>query len=341
MGRCMSRWFLMVLCFPMVLKAQSSDSLRTEVALKIVYNGYLVTPIVEVYVNDQKVDAVFDSGSSGLRILRSVYNDKEPDSLKGHIHYGYGFKDSFRICGQVKSASIRIGTLQSAQPIRIMRIDSTKYIPEAEWLSVLDSTRIQSNHFRSYPAIMGVGLRVSGKRDGVANPVAQLPGNGKYIIHFPRFGGSKGKLIINPDASETKDFVLFKLEGGKWLLPNGDSTWKDNELYGCVIVDQGTACQHTLLDTGNPDVHVYSSSFTGNKKVSSGSVVTLQLKDKEGLVAPVQTKFRVGNIKENGKDVVFLDESDGVERNMFGTRFFFDFDVLYDQVNGIIGIKSK
>jgi hypothetical protein len=327
--------------FPTLLRAQQVDSLRTEVGIRIVYDGYLVTPIVDVFVNDKKIEAIFDSGSSGLRILRAVYNDKVPDSPGGHIHYGYGFKDSFRICGQVKSATLRIGKLQSLQAIRIMRIDSTKYNPVGEWISTEDSARIKSSHFRSFSAIMGVGLRVTNNSEGIANPIAQLPGNGKYIIHFPRFGGSKGKLIINPDTSETKDFTPFKLQGGKWLLPNGDSSWVDNELYGCVMVDEGMACQNTMLDTGNPDIHVYSKGFSGSNKVSSGSFVTLLIKDKTGAIEPIRTKFRVGNLRENGKDVVFLDESDSSEKNLFGTRFFFDFDVLYDQVNGIIGIKSK
>jgi hypothetical protein len=35
-----------------------TDSLRTEVALKIVYNNNFVTPAVDVFINERKVEAV-------------------------------------------------------------------------------------------------------------------------------------------------------------------------------------------------------------------------------------------------------------------------------------------
>jgi hypothetical protein len=262
-----------------------TDSLRTEVALKVVYNGNLVTPTVDVFINEKKVEAVFDSGSSGLRILGGILKKERSDSTGGSgdpISYGYGRRETFRIKGQVESVNLRLGNLQSGHAIHIMRVDSTKYNPGDVWIPTLDSTRIRSNHFRSLSAIMGVGLRVANNNQGIANPLAQLPGNGKYIIHFPRFGRTKGKLIINPDTTDIKGFVLVKLAKGKLLLPNGDSSWLDNKLSWGVTTDAGMESQNIMLDTGAPDFH-----------------------------------------------------------NPFGARFFFDFDVLYDQVNGVIGVRKK
>jgi hypothetical protein len=45
--------------------------------------------------------------------------------------------------------------------------------------------------------------------------------------------------------------------------------------------------------------------------------------------------------REDGKDFVSLDGAKGVGKNIFGTRFFFDFDVLYDEVDGVIDVRRK
>jgi hypothetical protein len=57
-----------------------TDSLRTEVALKIVYNNNFVTPAVDVFINERKVEAVFDSGSYGLRVLSGILKKERSDS---------------------------------------------------------------------------------------------------------------------------------------------------------------------------------------------------------------------------------------------------------------------
>ena len=318
------------------------DSNRTMLPLKIVYDGRMVTPVVEVLVNGQKIEAVFDSGSSGLRVLNGALTGAQADSTGGRVGYSYGdSKRSFGIRGNVVSATLRLGSLTSRNLISIMRIDSVRYGKGADWTETGDSSTIHTNHFRSLPAILGAGMRLSKIAKGVGNPLAQLPGNGKYIVSFPRFGGTKGKLIINPDSTDLAGFTLFKLESSKFLLPNGDSCWRDNELLGCIIVNGESACQYTMLDTGNPDIHVESKNFSGNRSVFIGSRVAMSVEDKAGIVPPVKTTFTVSNMREDGKDYVYLDESDGKGKNIFGDRFFFDFDVMYDQVNGFIGIKKK
>ncbi len=313
---------------------------RTEVPLRIVYDGHMVTPVVEVYVNGQKVEAIFDSGSSGLRMLGGALKDGATDSIGVRTSDDYGVGERMLgVRGRVVAANLRMGGLSSDQPIRIMCIDSARYGgPGVLWGSTGDSARIESNHFRSLSAIMGVGMRLKNDGSGVANPLAQLPGNGKYIIRFPHFGGTKGKLIINPDSADVEGFILFKLEKGKAQLPNGDSSWLDNQLSGCVIVNGGSDCQHTLLDTGTPDVHVYSKDFSETVSVGGGNHVTLVV---DGGSESVTTSFLVGRERQDGKDFVYLDEVKGAGKNIFGTRFFFDFDVLYDQVNGVIGVRRK
>src|SRR6202000_1204301 len=109
------------------------------------------------------------------------------------------------------------------------------------------------------------------------NPLAQLPGNGKYIVRFPRFGRTRGIVIINPDSTDTKDFALFKLAKGKAPLPNGDDSWQDNELLGCLLVNRAIDCHNTMLDTGNPDTHFYSKRFTGSNSIPSGNEIALVL----------------------------------------------------------------
>ena len=323
-------------------QAIAPDSFRTELPLKIVYDKHLVTPIIEVFVNDQKIDAIFDSGSFGLRVLNGALKKELTDTTENSVAYSYGDGErNFGIRGRVQSANIRVGNLTSRNSIRFMRIDSTRYGLHAGWTDTGDSAIIKSNHFRSVAAIIGVSMRASKSSKGISNPLAQLPGNGKYIVSFPHFGDTTGQVVLNPDSADLEGFTNFKLEKGKILLPNGDSSWRDNEFNGCVIINGKAACQNTMIDTGSPDIHVLAKGFQGHKSLPAGNQVTLTIKDKAGISQVVQTDFTVSEDRKRGRDFVYLDETNSVEKNIFGTRFFFDFDVLYDQVNGVIGIRKK
>jgi hypothetical protein len=221
-----------------------------------------------------------------------------------------------------------------------MSIDSARYGSLNNWISTGDSAVISSNHFRNCSAILGVGLRGVAKPGSVISPLRQLPGNGEFIVMFPDYGGKKGSVIINPTAGDEQGFIYFKLSPGKGIGPVGSTGWLDNQIPGCISVNSGTDCLPTLLDTGNPDIQIFSNEFVKNQSVPSLSYISLSVGNPHDS-AFIKTDFTVGEHRERGKDFVYLCNTEKEPKNTFGIRFFFEFDVLYDQQNGIIGIRKK
>lgn len=319
-----------------------AEDLREEVPLSINYDKKIITPVIEFRINNKSYNAVFDTGSSGIRIIGGALKGQVSESGNERVKYTYGDgKGALNLHGNVVAAPLMFGRLKTSIPVRMMSIDSAKYGPDASWTPIGDSTIIHSNHFRQLSAIMGVGLRLKPSAKGVASPLAQLPGNGKYIVKFPAYGGRRGSLVLNPTRQETEGFTLFHLNPDKSIIPGGYSSWLDNELDGCFYVNGTSYCMHTMLDCGSPNIQIFSPELTGRHAVTSGSQVIFEMKDKNDPLTGIRTEFFVSQNRETGKDYVYLNEIKGAGKSLFGTRCFFEYDVLYDQKNGIIGVRKK
>jgi len=323
---------------PCILPA---DSLRMVLPLSIDYDGHIVTPFVNITVNGKLFKTVFDTGSSGLRMMNGALPAAPGDTLSQRVSYSYGDAiQKLSLRGKVRKAEVAFDKLRTPLPISIMCIDSAKYNPGSDWIATGDSAVIRSNHFRNCSAIMGVGLRNRDRSAGVVSPLSQAPGNGKFIVMFPGYGGTKGSVIINPAPADEAGFIYFKLAPGKAVNTGYGNGWRDNELPGCITINNSSACLPTLLDSGNPDIKVFSNEFTGRQAVPSRNYVTLRIGATND-TAFIQTSFFTGDEKLEGRDRVYLDAGPNEPKMIFGVRFFFEFDVLYDQQNGIIGIRKK
>jgi hypothetical protein len=315
----------------------AADSLRVVLPVDIKYDDRIVTPYVNVTVNGKLLKAVFDTGSSGLRMLKGAFIMSPGDTLDKRVTYVYGDNaHKMSLKGKVRTAEVSFDKLKTSSAISIMCIDSAKYGPRADWIATGDSAVIRSNHFRGCSAIMGVGLRRGARLKGVESPLDQVPGNGKFIVLFPGYGGEKGSVIINPSPLDESGFMYFRLMPEQ--APN--KGWMDNKLQGCVSVNTATVCLPVLLDSGNPDFQVFSSANSGSHAIPPRNYVTLRV---SGLADSVfaETGFNVSDARLTGKDYVYLEEADKEQKMVFGIGFFFRFDVLYDQQNGIIGIRKK
>jgi len=324
---------------------KQTDSLREEIPIYITYDNQRVTPYIDVNIGGKIYQAVFDTGSSGLRILDGALNGGQgqlTDTINQGVKHGLGDdKHVLLIRGKVLAMPMQFGRLKSIQPIRLMSIDSTQYGPDAPWTLTRDSALIKSNHFRGLPAIMGVGLRLTAAGKGVASPFAQLPGNGIFIVEFPSFGRKTGKVILNPTPGDAEGFKFFHLQPGKVKLPGGYSSWIDNQLDGCIALNDGSACLPTMLDCGAPDIEVFSDHFKASQSLARGEKVTAQIRDKLDTTIFVNSTFIISDARQHGKDYVYLKPSKNTGKNLFGTRFFFDYDILYDAKHGLIGLRKK
>jgi len=318
------------------------DTLREELPISIDYDNHTVTPTINIEIDNKVFTLVFDSGSYGVRVLRGAFAKKIPDTTNERLSYSYGSGlHTIHLRGQVITENLRIGHVQTAVPTKIMLIDSTRSSMDSNWTTTGDSARIRSNHFRNLAGILGFGLRYNRSGKGVYSPLSKLAGSGKFIIKFPYFGGTRGKLIINPSGKEQEGFMLFHLKPGKSLLPDGTQSWQDNQLSACLIIDGASFCQPTLLDSGNPDIQLFLSGFNEKGTISSGSFITMEVKDLSDSAKRIKAGFLIPVAKERGKDYVYFAETTTEQHCVFGIRIFFEFNVLYDSKNGIIGLRRR
>jgi hypothetical protein len=304
---------------------------RAEVPIKISYFSSKDTRAsITMTINGAPVDVLFDTGSWGLRVYAGAVHGMQIDTTYESDTTGYTGGVGFM--GKVAGAYLGVGTLQNPSPTRFMRIDATNrnggaYTPTG------DAPNPNNSLTNGFNGIVGVGLRYGLKQHGIANPLTQMPGNGAFIIHFPNFNdGKQGILILNPNEKDRRGFTFVQLKPDSVLLPNGFNSWLEDQLQGTVTVNGVPFTHNTLLDSGNP-FDFYNNVNSKPDTLDAGNVVKLSL-----LNLPVETTFTVKN-QVSGQDLVAINNSR--VRNVFGIQFFFDYDVLYDQKNGLIGIRKR
>ncbi len=323
------------------------NPLRSVVPITVQYNpaNGEATPSIQIQIgdNDSTVQVLFDTGSWGLRILKGAVSQSYYQTTNTWINYSYGTEPKILgISGFVAKAFMTIGNLRTSVPIAFMAIDSTQYDPGGPWTSTDDSARISSGHFKHIAGILGVGMRYKSSGQSVASPLAQLPGNAKYIVQLPYYGGTSGSLIINPTPEDLQGFILFHLLPGSDNLPGGLNSWDDTILSGCFIINGIYYWAGTLLDTGNPEMEIQSPFFNGNTSASPADKIEFGLANQlyDSLNLRIQTAFIVTNPDTAGINrIALLNYSTAM--NFPAIMPFFKYDVLYDQTDGIIGLRSK
>lgn len=316
---------------------------RTEVPLKLTYDltNQLLTPTLTVSINGVANDLVFDTGSWGMRILPGALRRANLAIDPVQLTYGYGLsRGAVFIKGRQASGTFSVGGLVATAPVHIMLIDTIRRSATDAGRSTLDSVTVPNHHFRNLAGILGVGMR---NREGsdVASPLAQLPGNNSYLIRFPAYGQPMGSVILNPNESDLAGFTFFPLAKGNYPMPNGLSSWTDDQLNGIAVLNGLTVRAPALLDTGTPTTHISAFNLHHYGILDQGSVVKMGLAQRGQPSALVDTTFRVTS-QVVGKDLVHTNVPTWTEPSLiFGTNFFFFFDVYYDQKGGRIGIKKK
>src|SRR5476651_775303 len=109
------------------LSTIKAESLRDEIPITISYANNRVTPIIEINIDHQTYQAVFDTGSSGLRILSGAVTGHTIDSIGQRVSYTYGDgAKAINLRGKVMAATMTFGNSKTSAPIRLMSIDSLR-----------------------------------------------------------------------------------------------------------------------------------------------------------------------------------------------------------------------
>lgn len=222
-----------------------ADAPRAEVPIRAVVlpdgvRRYTVT----VTIDGTAVEAGLDTGSTGLRVLKSGLSGAAAAASGETVRYGYGSGVRFE-GARVRVALALPGVAAATVPIQ--RIDTVGCLPKRP---DCPAARIDPARYRimgdgaagqGFAAILGIGLH----SDTVPNPFAAL-GIHRWIVDLPRGPGETGRLILNPAADDIARYRQFAVLG--------DS----NQVAGCLVrLDDNTRiCAPAMIDSGASGLRV-------------------------------------------------------------------------------------
>lgn len=322
--------------------AVAADASRFDVPISqlVLPNGDTRYSVPVSVGGGPSIDAALDTGSFGLRVLSRALTPGQYEATDQQRHYAFG--GGARFNGVLANGVIAVGQAKVDTPMLfqlVQSVDCTEQKPKcpAARLKAQDYGIAGSGFAgRGYDAILGVSMRKAQSVAAADNPLAAM-GTGRWIVMLPRLGQSApGHLIINPDESEVAGFALFRLQrqAGGSRVPG----WKDAALAGCVTNESSKEriCGETLLDSGAPGFSVNSSDASRATAWPEGTEVKLQL---QGGDKPVEIAFKIG---QDAASKVRVMPGKGPSASLSaGSLPYRFFAVLYDQNNGIMGMKPR
>ena len=291
-----------------------------------------------VQVGTSPLDTLFDTGSSGLRVVQGAV----PDSAFASItttQVTYSYHSGVLITGVVATATLGIGPLRTPAPIPVMLVQTaTCTSSSCGGLGALPL----SEAFGSIGAILGVGMRCKVGGGEVGSPIAQLEGTPSFVVKAPSYGGTQAMLELFPAASEIaglKTLQLPPLSDGA-ALANGTPAFDDR--YGLpACLDDLTSgvdyCVPAELDTGNGPTYIEwpAHGDAANTELPTGESVQVQIGPADAGLE--QYSFTVGTTPTPGIDEVLVESASGEGFMNLGTAVFLRYDVYFEPRSGVVG----
>ena len=317
-----------------------------DVPLRIDYLNGDIAFVTKVKIGATEVEALVDTGSSGLRVVDGVVPAGDlATRTDTAVQAAYG--SGTVVTGVVATANVTLGGLVTAAPIKI-EVVTDVHCTDAKPNCPVASTTIDQFAFKggaggTYKAIIGVGMRNGPNSQQVANPIAQLPTKPAFLIDVGAYGTTTGVLRIGPTPAQVAAFKTIThaaLPNGV-ALDNGVGAFDDRQNPICVVntTQNKTFCLPALLDSGNGTTDIDASAAAGNGNIPIGNAVTVTLLSMaDPTSAPLGSySVTVASPPKAGLDkfVIAQDASDSIN---IGTAVFFRFQVYFDQVDGIEGV---
>lgn len=282
---------------------------------------------VWVKVGDLSAQAMIDTGSTGLRVLPSVFR-REPYGPRSSVVFG----GALQMEGVVTRAPLEIGPLAGTAPFQVVTdLGCTREKPDCEVERLgRDTALIGGDGFPSegYSAILGIGFP-RGSND-LPNPLQAL-GAKSWIVELPRpYASEPGRLVLDPDAATRATFTMLPRTRG--------SADADGCLRGAPLAE--AVCGTVLFDTGAPVVAVNLGRPTQTPPWDAGTAGSLQFGDDE---TSVTMNFHVGESGAPTSVVVapLPDTEIGPPVILAGVAPFLAYDVLYDVTARRVGLRVR
>jgi hypothetical protein len=290
-----------------------------------------------VQVGSSSLDVLFDTGSSGLRIVQGAVPDTAFASIST-TQVTYSYHSGVDITGVVAMANIGIGPLHTPSPIPVMLVQTATCSASCGGVGALPL----SDAFGSIGAILGVGMRCKQGGGQVGSPIAQLAGKPAFVVKAPSYGGTQAAVELFPPAGEVAGLAAFQLpppsDGD--ALPNGTPAYDDR--YGLpACLDDKTSgvdyCVPAELDTGNAPTYIEwpAHGDAGNTELPPGESVQVLIGPPDAGLE--QYAFTVAAAPTPGIDEVLVESASGEGFMNLGTAVFLRYDVYFDPQRGVVG----
>lgn len=304
---------------------------------------------VPITIGNTTLDAILDTGSAGLRVLPGALQDSDYTLTATPSQVSYNGGE--RLTGFTASANVRIGNVAIPTPVMYTQaktVDCTEQTPNcpANTTDKQNYALLKDASHAGVKAILGVGLRgdtVDPRRtpfDNVYSPLAQV-GNGAYIIKLNP-ANTGGELIVQPDDTDSLNWMRFNLQAQGFSLPNGLPAQWDSSLEGCIASTPPATrhCGWLLLDSGNPRNGVYAPDIASPYYPPPGTSIQFSLKqDATHAFRPPAFNVTPSDLVGGHATVVGLDHKDTPDTFLvWGAWVFQHYDVVFSQ-SGFIALR--
>ena len=275
-------------------------------------------------VGHRIVEAMLDTGSTGLRVLPPVV----PGDLTG-LPTEVTYDNGVRLRGLSIPVGVEIGDLSGTVPIEVVDksdCDATEANCPARKHggTFLIGGDGLSGH--GYSAILGIGFSERGS--DVPNPLEAL-GASQWMVELPSPDdpSATGRLVLNPDAAAQAGFKMAPaVKGG--------------DFFGCLQTKkpEQMICGPLLLDTGAPSImavtqdtetgEIWPKGRAANFRFRSGQTLSF---DSGG--AGDMSQVRIVPAKQRPKL--------GDSFILAGLFPYYFYDVLYDAAAHKVGLKER
>jgi hypothetical protein len=304
--------------------ADTSPASSVEIPIKqtVMRHGALRYS-VWVKVGDRSVEALLDTGSTGLRVLPAVV----PGDLTG-MPLEAGFATGETMKGVSLPERVEIGSFSATMPVEV--IDGMGCRPDHPACSYAHANTDyliggDGGTGHGFSAILGIGFTAPGR--DLPNPLEAV-GVAQWVVSLPRPDDpNPGRLILKPGAAVQAQFKMH-------------AQYASGDLFGCLRSKglEQTLCGTMNFDTGGPEIVAVTEAEAPATAWPAGTDVSLTWKGEPPLAFHVGDGGAVSQVRvlpyrmRFTKDVPFINA---------GVYPYFFYDVLYDTAGRKVGLKAR
>jgi hypothetical protein len=237
-----------------VTSARGSEVPRSEVDLHYRQAGRGLQLWTTILVAGRAVDALVDTGSTGLVLLSSAID--QPQSLPKGPSMWTSYGDGERLGGHSSRVPIQFSK-DASLTVPVLLATSVSCIPSPRHCP---AEGVDFAHYR----IGGKGDRIGGKEGfgailGIGMPTPWTAPNPfaaagieRWIVDWPN-----SKIVLNPDDRELDGFVFHNLIVDRWAAT----------IPGCLAIGPKRICGPTLLDTGASNIVLFTNGTSNYEEM--------------------------------------------------------------------------